>query len=92
MPLGLLAYKSKLFAKWLAVVLVAGGVCYLIDLLAAFLLPALAPKIHAFIVIPSAIAEISMVLYLLVVGVKTGQPPEPVPAATGPSRPAAVIR
>jgi hypothetical protein len=32
-----------------------GGVCYLVDLLAAFLLPALAQKIHTFIVIPSAI-------------------------------------
>ena len=70
-PLGVLAYRSGLFAKWLSVVLVVGGVCYLVDLFAAFLLPALAHKIHAFIVIPSAIAEISMVLYLLVVGVKT---------------------
>jgi hypothetical protein len=30
--------------------------------------------IHAFVVIPSAIAEISMVLYLLVIGVKTVNP------------------
>ncbi len=80
-PLGVLACKSGLFAKWLAVVLVVGGVCYLVDLLAAFLLPALAQKVHAFIVIPSAIAEISMVLYLLVVGVKTGKPVEGVVAA-----------
>lgn len=72
-PLGVLAYKSGLFAKWLSVVLVVGGVCYLVDLLPAFLLPAPAQKIHAFIIIPSAIAEISMVLYLLVVGVKTGK-------------------
>lgn len=38
-----------LFAKWLSVVLVVGGACYLVDLLAAFLLPALAQKIHAVI-------------------------------------------
>ncbi len=38
-PLGYLAFKSGWFAKWLGVVLVAGGVCYLVDLLAAFLAP-----------------------------------------------------
>ncbi len=69
-PLGYLAYKSVLFPKWLGIVLIAGGVCYLIDLLAAFLLPNFGQKIHSFIVIPSAIAEISMVLYLLIIGVK----------------------
>jgi len=73
-PLGYLAFKSGWFAKWLGVVLVVGGVCYLVDLLAAFLAPDLGKEIHAFVVIPSAIAEISMVVYLLVVGVKTPKP------------------
>jgi len=70
-PLGYLACKSGLFPKWLGVVLIVGGVCYLVDLLAAFLVPGFGQMIHVFVVIPSAIAEISMVLYLLVVGVKT---------------------
>ena len=69
-PLGYLAYKSGLFARWLGVVLVVGGVCYLLDLFAAFLVPDLGRAIHAFVIIPSAVAEVSMVLYLLVVGVK----------------------
>lgn len=69
-PLGYLTYKSGMFAKWLGVVLIAGGVCYMIDLLAAFLLPDVGKMIHNMVIIPSAIAEISMVLYLLVVGVK----------------------
>ncbi|HZV12889.1 MAG TPA: DUF4386 domain-containing protein [Candidatus Kapabacteria bacterium] len=69
-PLGYLAYKSEMFPKWLGVVLIAGGGCYLVDLLAAFLLPEFAQTIHGFVVIPSAIAEISMVLYLLIIGVK----------------------
>jgi Domain of unknown function (DUF4386) len=80
-PLGYLAHKSRLFPHWLSVVLVVGGVCYLLDLLAAFLVPALGQAIHAFVVIPSAIAEIAMVLYLLVVGVKTVKPIEPGAAA-----------
>jgi hypothetical protein len=69
-PLGYLANKSMMFPKWLGIVLIAGGVCYLIDLMAAFLLPDSGQKIHSFVIIPSAVAEISMVLYLLIVGVK----------------------
>ncbi len=71
-PLGYLAYKSLgLFPKWLGIVLIVGGVCYIVDLLSAFLLPSFNQNIYTLIVIPSAIAEISMVLYLLVVGVRT---------------------
>jgi hypothetical protein len=77
-PLGYLAHRSGLFPRWLSTVLVVGGACYLVDLLAAFLLPALGQTIHAFVVIPSAIAEIAMVLYLLTVGVKTAKPLKPV--------------
>jgi len=76
-PLGYLAYKSAgWFPKWLGVLLVVGGVCYLVDLLALFLVPDFGAKIHTFVVIPPAVAEISMVLYLLVIGVKTVKPVE----------------
>ena len=71
-PLGYVAYKSSgMFPKWLGVLLIAGGVCYLVDLLAAFLVPDLGQKIASFILIPSAVAEISMVFYLLIIGVKS---------------------
>jgi hypothetical protein len=74
-PLGYLAYKSAgLFPKWLGVVLIVGAACYIADLLAAFLVPDFGQMIHAYIVIPCAIAEISMVVYLLVIGVKTSKP------------------
>ena len=73
-PLGFLANKSGLFPMSLGVLLVVGGVCYLLDLLAAFLAPGIGREIHGFIVIPSAVAEVSMVVYLLVVGVKTMKP------------------
>jgi hypothetical protein len=79
-PLGYLAYKSGLFPKPLAVILVAATVCYLVDVLAAFLVPDFARQIHPFIVIVPAIAEIWMVLYLLVVGVRTVKPDPVVPA------------
>jgi len=80
-PLGYLAYKSEMFPKTLGAVLIVGGVCYLVDLLAAFLLPDLSQRIHAFVVIPSAIAEVSMVLYLLVKGVNTAKAADRILAA-----------
>ncbi len=70
-----------MFPKWLGVLLIVGGVCYLVDLLAAFLVPDVGSAIHGFIIIPSAIAEISMVLYLLVIGVRTPKPDERIPVA-----------
>ena len=70
-PLGYLACKSGWFPKALGVLLVVGGGCYLVDLFAAFLAPDLAKNIHVLIVIPCTIAELWMVGYLLVVGVKT---------------------
>ena len=80
-PLGYVAYKSSgLFPKWLGVLLIIGGVCYLVDLLAAFLIPDLGQKIASFILIPSAVAEISTVFYLLIIGVNTAKP-VPRPAA-----------
>ena len=73
-PLGYLVYKSGLFPKALGVVLAAASVCYLVDLLAAFLVPDFAKQIHPFMVIVFVIAEVWMLLYLLVVGVRTVKP------------------
>ncbi len=81
-PLGYLAHKSGLFPKALGVALVAATVCYLVDLLAAFLVPDFGNQIHWFIVIVPIIAEVWMVLYLLVVGVKTVKSDKRIPAAT----------
>ena len=80
-PLGYLAYKSGLFPKALGVLLVVATICYLVDLFAAFLIPEFGKQIHAFIVIVPAIAEIWMVLYLLVVGVRAVKPGKDILAA-----------
>jgi hypothetical protein len=77
-PLGYLAYKSGWFPKALGVLLVMASGCYLVDMIAAFLAPGLDQKIHTMIVIPCAVAEIWMVLYLLVVGVRTARVKTPV--------------
>ncbi len=73
-PLGYLARKSGMFPKALGVLLIVGGACYLVGMLAVFLVPDSGEKVNVLVTIPSAIAEIAMVLYLLVVGVKTVKP------------------
>jgi len=80
-PLGYLAYRSGLFPKALGIVLILAAACYLVDLLAAFLVPDVARQIHPFIVIVPAIAEIWTVLYLLIVGVRTVKPDKEILAA-----------
>ncbi len=71
-PMGYLAYKSAgMFPRWLGTLVVIGGVCYLVDLLALFLLPDLGKQIHTYVgIIPTALAEVSLLVYLLVVGVR----------------------
>jgi hypothetical protein len=61
----------------LGVLLVVGGARYLVDLLAAVPFPDFGQNIHAFIVIPCAIAETRMAGYLLVIGVQTVQTVQP---------------
>ena len=67
-PLGYLAGNETISGNGSALYWSLAGVCYLIDLLAAFLLARLSESIHSFIIIPLALAEIAMVLYLLIVG------------------------
>lgn len=77
-PLGYLAYKSGWFPKTLASLLVAASGAYLVDMLAAFLLPGVDKEIHTVLSIVAATAEIWMMLYLLVIGVRTAKTSTPV--------------
>ena len=73
-PLGYLAYRSAMFPKPLGVGLIVAGACYLVGMLAVFLVPDFGERINTIVTIPCTIAEVSMLLYLLVVGVKTPKP------------------
>jgi hypothetical protein len=73
-PLGYLAYRSGWFPKALGVVLIAAAASYLVDFLAAFLVPDFGKAIHGFAIILPAIAEPAMVLYLLILGVWIRKP------------------
>ena len=80
-PMGYLAYKSGLFPRALSVVLMVSCVSYLVDLLAALLVPEVSVQIHGFLSIPPAIAEPWMVGYLLIIGVRTVKPAARIRAA-----------
>jgi hypothetical protein len=81
-PLGYLAYKSGWFPKALGVVLIAAGACYLVDVFAAFLVPDFGKAIHGYITIPSIIAEVWTLVYLLAIGVNTKKSDERIVAAS----------
>ena len=70
-PLGYLVYKSGMFPKALGVALLTVCVCYHAKLLAAFLAPDLWTVIQDYVSIPIWVFELWMVLYLLLIGVRT---------------------
>ncbi|MEU4332177.1 DUF4386 family protein [Nonomuraea dietziae] len=69
MPLGYLTYTSRLFPRPLGL-LIAGCAGYLLDTLTLFLAPDLGAALNPYL---AAIAEITMLFWLLVKGVKNPQ-------------------
>jgi hypothetical protein len=77
-PFGVLVVRSRrMLPGWIGALLVAGGVCYLVHVLTAFLVPDAHRAIEDLILIVPTVPEVAMVLYLLVVGVR---PPRAAPA------------
>ena len=70
-PLGYLAFKSDMFPKALGIVLVVGGISYLVDTLATFVAPGLTVATHPAAALLGGAAEISTLAYLLVKGVRS---------------------
>ncbi len=75
--LGLLGYRSGMFPRPLALVLMLSTVCYMVDALLQFLAPGVADTSTAAFVIPEIISEVSLLLYLLIKGVRI--PPHALP-------------
>jgi len=69
-PLGYLAYRSRMFPKPLGVLLVLAGGAYLLDVLATMLVPDIGAQIHGILAIVPSIAEPAMVVALLVQGIR----------------------
>jgi hypothetical protein len=83
-PLGYLGIKSGMFPRALGIALVAAGVAYLFDTFGSIAAPGLTPAIHPLAALLGIVAEVGMLAYLLVKGVRT-------PVSTdGPSGPARI--
>jgi hypothetical protein len=66
---GYLIFNSGYLPKTIGVLVVVAGICYLTNSLALFLAPAFHATIFPVILIPSFIGELSLCLWLLVMGV-----------------------
>ena len=88
-PLGWLAYRSGMFPRPLGVILMVATVAYLVDVLLQFLAHDFAATVSPIVLVPLVtLAEVSMVAYLLIKGVRTPpvnpKPPTGIAPATPP--------
>ena len=84
-PLGLLAYRSGMFPRALGVILMLATGAYLVDTALQFLAPDVADVVSGPVLIPVVIvAEVWMMAYLLIKGVRTPAA-DSVPASTQPA-------
>lgn len=67
--LGYLIFKSGYFPKFLGVLLIIASLGYLLNSFAVFVAPAFQAKIALFALLPGALAEYSLCLWLIVMGV-----------------------
>jgi hypothetical protein len=68
---GYLIFRSTFLPRAIGVLLAIGGLCYLTYSFAAFLAPEFAVHLVPYIQLPSGVAELSLCLWLLVMGVNT---------------------
>jgi hypothetical protein len=69
-PLGYLVATSRMFPRWLGVLLVAGAAGYLIDTFTRLASPDLGAAVSPYLVIVPTLAEVTMVLWLLIRGIR----------------------
>ena len=80
--MGFLILRSTFLPRILGALLAIGGVCYLTNSFADFLAPSFGNTLGLYIVIPGAVAELLLTLWLLVMGVNVPQWKEQVSTAT----------
>ena len=69
-PFGILVYRSGFFPRILGVLLIVAGVAYLVGSGTAILLPDYRSTISRFTLLPEAVGELSMILWLLIKGAR----------------------
>jgi hypothetical protein len=71
LPMGVLAWRSPMFPRWMGALLVVGSVAWVADPLLAYTLPDGPDVIRQVVSAPTWIAEFGFMLYLLIRGVRT---------------------
>ena len=72
-PLGLLAWRSGMFPRVIAGLLLTASTFYVVDVALEFLAPDVATAVNPALVILFTVAEASMLVFLLAKGVLTGR-------------------
>lgn len=70
-PFGQLVYKSGFIPKIFGVFLIVGGITYLLDVGTFILIPDFHTKTTVLVAVTSSIAELSMVIWFLIKGIRT---------------------
>jgi hypothetical protein len=70
---GYLIFRSTFLPRFLGVLLIIGGFCYLTNSVIYFLPPKLLPDLFPWIYLPSLVAEVSLALWLAVAGVNVAK-------------------
>lgn len=82
LPLSVLGWRSRLLPRLLSALLAVAGVSWIVDAIAGALVPDLPATVQTLLTAPT-FAELLLVAYLLVKGVRT-----PLPVTRGPAAPA----
>src|SRR5215469_6312094 len=90
---GYLVFRSTFLPRTVGVLLAIGGLCYLTYSFATFLAPGFAAHLVPYIQLPSGVGELSLCLWLLVMGVNPQRWKEQASAGgeRGPSFPAKIV-
>lgn len=73
--LGYLIFQSSLFKKFLGILLLIGGICYIANSLIWFLFPSLVRFVYPAIILPCAFGEWIFCIWLLIKGVRAPKIP-----------------
>jgi hypothetical protein len=71
--IGCLIFRSTFLPRILGALLAIGGLGYLTNSFADFLAPAFGDALGLYIVVPGAVAELLLILWLLVIGVNVAK-------------------
>ncbi len=73
-PFGQLVYKSRFIPRILGVLLIIGGIAYIIESLSFWLFPSYQPFVSRYMILLYSIGETPIILWLLIKGVKNNIP------------------